>query len=227
MKPPEIASDETIETLGPYFFIQRKAGPRLTSDTVALADFAAGALTENDTVIDLGTSTGALALLVSFKAGARRICGVEIDDEAASVARRNVEANGLNDRIEIVTADYRELAGRYARGSFSAVVSNPPYTKAGQGRVSPKKERAGARCEMFGGLEDLVAASAHLAGDDGRIFFVFPVARLSEMMEEAGRQGLKVRRLVFAHPGPKRPASVFLVELGRQGALEIGGPVFL
>lgn len=227
MKRPETTTDEIIESLGPYFFIQRKAGHRLTNDSVALASFTAQSLTENDTVIDLGTATGAIPLLLSFKTNVRHITGVEVDEDSTMTARKNVEANGLSDRVNILNADYRTLVDIYPEGSFTAVVSNPPYTKAGTGRVSPKKERAVARSEVFGGLPDLVRVSSHLAGEAGRIFYVFPASRLSEMMEEAQRSGLQIRRLQFVHTAKEKAASLFLIELGRLGGLLLEEPLFL
>lgn len=227
MRRPEITLDETMESLGPYFFIQRKAGHRLTSDSVALASFAAQSLTDKDNVIDLGTATGAIPLILSYKTRVRHITGVEIDEAAAGTALRNVETNGLSERIEVIAADYRTLADRYPEGAFSAVISNPPYTKAGTGRISPTRERAAARSELFGGLPDLLEVSNHLAGKDGRIFFVFPVSRLSEMLEGAQKRGLKLRRLQFVHAGPGKEASLFLIELGRDGGFKLEEPLIL
>lgn len=224
---PEITEQETIESLGPYFFIQRKAGHRLTNDSVILASFAAESLTDNDTVIDLGTATGAIPLLLSFKISVKYITGIEVDGTAASTAQKNVDANNLSDKIEIINADYRTLPERYPEGAFTAVVSNPPYVKAGAGRVSPKMERAAGRSELFGGLPDLVRTSSHLAGGSGKIFYVFPVSRLAEMLEEAQKNGLKVRRLRFVRTGKAKEASLFLIELGQTGGFAIEEPMFL
>jgi len=225
LKRPDITEQETIESLGPYFFIQRKAGHRLTSDTVALAEFAAQSLSENDTLIDLGTATGALPLLFSCKTELTSITGVEVDDEAAQTAARNVDVNGLADRVSIIKADYRNLTGMYPEGAFTAVVSNPPYTKAGSGRLSPLMQRAIARSEVLGGLPDLIKVSKHLAGEAGKIFYVFPVSRLAEMLAESQKCGLNVRRLRFINAGKGKEPGIFLIELGRQGGLEIEAPL--
>ncbi len=221
MTRPSVTEEETLESLGPYFFIQRKAGHRLTNDSIALSDFASSSLTENDTVIDLGTATGAIALLLAWKTKARSITGVEIERAAIDAASRNVEANGLNERVRLINADYRDLPATFPEGSFSAVVSNPPYTKTGTGRVSPDKERAVGRSEVMGGLSDLLKVSRHLAGTSGKIFYVFPASRLSEMMEEASLIGLNVRRLRFLRSAPGKKASLFLVELGGEGGVEL------
>lgn len=221
MTRPEISEDEMLESLGPFFFIQRKAGHRLTGDSVSLAECVLPNLTEKDTVIDLGTGTGAIPLLLAAKSPVRKITGVEIDADTARTAGKNVVANGLENRVEILNRDYRELKGIYAEGAFSAVVSNPPYTKAGAGRISPMKERAGARAELYGGLPDLVDVSAHLAGKKGRIFYVFPKARLAEMLEEFGKAGLEAKRIKFISNKPGKEPDLFLIEGGRGGGMSI------
>ncbi|HXI09303.1 MAG TPA: methyltransferase, partial [Thermodesulfobacteriota bacterium] len=184
---------------------------------------------KTDSVIDLGTGTGGIPLMLSCRTPVQRVTGVEIDAEAASVARRNIEANGLEDRVTIIEGDYREVAGSFSEGAFTVVVSNPPYVKAGTGRVSPSRGRDAARCELRGGLKDLVAASRHLAGDTGRAYFVFPVARLFEMLRELKQAGLKTGRLRFVHTDKKKPARLFLIEAGRGAGLElkIEEPLFL
>lgn len=217
---------DSPENLGPYSFDQKKAGLRLTSDSVALAEFAARSITEKDNVADLGTATGALLLMLAWKTSAKGLLGVEVDVQACDGARRNVEANGLGGRVSVLNADYRDLPGMYAEGSFSVVVSNPPYTKAGCGRLSPKAARAAARSEVLGGLADLVRVSSHLAGEEGRTFLVYPVERLEELLAEAGKSGLLARRLRFIHAGKAKEAKLFLVELGRRGGLELEEPLF-
>lgn len=218
--PPSVHADETVDELGPYLFIQKKTGHRLTEDSVLLFDFLPR-LCKNDSVIDLGTGTGALALILSSRTPVQRITGVEIDAPAASVARRNIAANGLEDRVTIIEGDYRDVAGRFPEGAFTVVVSNPPYVKAGAGRVSPTRGRDAARCELTGGLKDLVAASRHLAGERGRAYFVFPVARLFEMLRELKQAGFKTGRLRFVHTDKKKPARIFLIEAGRGAGLEL------
>lgn len=226
MRRPDITEQETIESLGPYFFIQRKAGHRLTSDSIALAEFAAQSLSEKDSLIDIGTGAGAIPLLLAWKTNIKGMTGVEVDKLAAGTAARNVEANGLAGRVDIVNADYRDLASMYPEGAFTAVVSNPPYAKAGTGRMSPNEQRAIARSEVLGSLPELVEVARHLAGSSGKIFFVFPVSRLAEMLVEAQKRGLKVRRLRFVHTG-KGSERFFLVEFGSAGGLEIEEPLFL
>jgi len=226
MDTTEPSSDETFEKLGPYGFIQKKKGQRLTQDTVLLAEFLLP-LRETDSVIDLGTGTGAIPLILAWKTGISKIEGVELDGASASIAQRNIEANDLSSRISVTKKDFRDLPGLYPEGAFSVVVSNPPYVKAGSGRVSPMPERAVARGEVLGDLRELIGVSSHLAGRDGRIFYVFPVLRLFELIDEIKKMGFKARRLKFIHTKPGNTASLFLIEAGRTGGLKIEEPLFL
>lgn len=223
---PEPAPGLTMERLGPFKFFQTRTGHRLTNDPVLLVDFLPRSEPKAP-IVDLGTGSGAIPLLLAWKTGAESITGVEVNPVEAATARRNVEENGLAGRIDILNRDFRGLPGVYPEGAFPVVVSNPPYVKAGSGRVSPDEGRAAARSEVFGTLTDLVDVSRYLAGGEGRVFYVFPVIRLEEMLGELKRAGLRARRLRFVHTAPDREARLFLIEAGTTGELKVEEPVFL
>ncbi|MBI5643885.1 MAG: methyltransferase [Deltaproteobacteria bacterium] len=218
--------NEAVEKIGPYTFSQEGTGQRLTQDPMLLADFALP-LKKEDSVMDIGTGAGVIPLLLAWKSAVSEIVGVEIDGLAAELAVRNVEENRLASRIRIVKRDFRDLKEEFSEGSFSLVVSNPPYIKKGSGRVSPGKERAIARSEVHGELKELLAISKYLIGKGGRVCYVFPVARLFEMLKEVREAGLKARRLRFIHTSPKKAAKLFLIEAGYGGELFIEEPVYL
>lgn len=219
------SKDTATEKIGPYSFIQG-SNQKVTNDPLLLVDFVLP-LNDNDLVIDLGTGAGVIPFLIASKSRAKRITGVEIDREACSVFESNIADNGLEGRVEAVRADYRDLKSVFREGAFSLVVANPPYIKAGAGRVSPKTERAVARSEVKGTLRELIDVSKYLAGDKGRIAYIFPVVRLFEMLDEVRGAGLKVRRLKFIRTSRSRPAKLFLIEAGREGELVIEGAVLI
>lgn len=224
---PEIRDDETVERVGPFYFIQKKKGHRLTTDSVLLIEFVSEVnIEESCRIIDLGTGTGAIPLLLAARSQAT-ITAVEVEPGVCEAAKRNIEANGLAGRCTIINSDYRDLPDVYPAGSFDIVVSNPPYTKKGTGRPSPCMERQLARSEVLGGLSDLLAVSRHLAGDHGKICYVFKVARLFEMLREAKNARLSVVRLRFIHFDRKNAARLFLIELASTGTLSIEEPLFV
>lgn len=205
------AEECTPVALGRFDFQQGKRGLRLTTDTVLLARFVRRE--ESAPIIDLGCGYGPIPLLLSDAFGDCHITGVEIDAETAAIASRNVEVNGLKHKISILNADIRALPDSFPGGSFPIVVSNPPYMKLGSGRVSKDRQRAIARSELTCTLAELIRTSAHLAGDAGRIFFVYVADRFDEMMEEARRAGLAPVRVRFIHTVPNRRSARFLIEL--------------
>lgn len=211
------ASDEmkdvTVEPLGPFSFMQRKKGYRVTADTVDLVNFVLP-LDEKDTVVDLGTGTGPIPLLLAWKSPVEKIVGVEVDKVSAGLAQENVIRNGLASRVTIIEKDWRKLEGVYPEGAFSVVVTNPPYTKKGAGRQSPVRERALARSEVRGTVDDLLRVSAYLAAPEGRVFLMYPVIRLKEVRVGLKRAGLTEQRVSFIDNGTNRDAKVFLMEAG-------------
>lgn len=226
-KGPSFEPDGSIERLGPYnILILKNTGLKLTQDPLLLLEFMLP-LEKEDSVIDLGTGAGVIPVMLAWRSPVLKITGVEVEEKAVEAARRNLEANRLEGRVNILKRDFRELPEVFKEGSFRVVVSNPPYIKAGAGRISPVRERAYARSEILGGLKDLVPVSKHLAGAQGRIFYIFPVARLFEMLDELKRVGLRPKRLKFIHTNPKKTAKLFLIEAGRKGELKIEEPAFL
>ena len=219
-------TDGAVENIGPYTFIQPKSGQKITSDSILLAEFSLP-LEKNDTVIDLGTGCAIIPLILCHRSGVKKIVGVEIDEISAGCARKNVRANGLEKRAEIIKIDWRELKRIYPPGSFSVIVSNPPYIKRGEGRVSPVRQRAVSRYETFGALSDLVDVSKYLAGSKGRIFYIYPVLRFPEVLSEFRKNNLIPGRITFVHTGKSKDARLFLVEAGETGTFRTGPAVFI
>jgi tRNA1Val (adenine37-N6)-methyltransferase len=213
-------AEVTSERLGPFSFLQLKNSHRLTSDTLLLADFIPP-LNVNDKLIDLGTSTGAIPLLLADRYKEVKLTGVEIDKAVFELAERNVTSNNLTDRITLYNKDWRELRSVYAEGSFTHVVSNPPYVKAGHGRVSPNIGRAIARSEQAGTLKELIDISAYLAGEGGRIYYVFTASRYDEMLKALATHGLKPGRVCFVHTKKDETPQLFLIEAGQGLELEV------
>lgn len=213
------------EKIGGYTLIQSGSGQKLTEDTLLLADFILP-LKKEDIVADLGAGTGALAMILASRSPVGRVVCVEVQKHLCDIAIENAAVNGLTERVEVVEKDFRELAGIYPEGSFSVVASNPPYTKAGTGRVSPVKERAISRTGIMGGLGELIDASKYLCAPHGRICYVFPARRLDEMCAEIERAGLRKRRLRLVYTRGDREAKLFLIEAGKRGELKVEEPVY-
>lgn len=188
--------------------LQKRKGYRFSVDAPLLADFIR--TRPGDAVLEIGTGSGIVALLLSVKPFARLVA-LEIQEGLADLARRNVELNGLGGRIEVVRADFREWRpGR----TFDLIVSNPPYIRRASGFLSPSAERSAAKHELHGGIDDLMSKTAEWLEPGGRACFVYPERRRSDLARAADRQGFVVRR--FRHVRPRAGAAphLFLIELG-------------
>ncbi|WP_432821837.1 tRNA1(Val) (adenine(37)-N6)-methyltransferase [Trichloromonas sp.] len=212
-----IGPDETLDDLrsGGLKIIQKKDGYRFSLDPVLLCGFARVGVGES--VADLGTGSGVIPLLLARRTEAARITGVEIQPELADRARRSLVLNGLQERVTIVEGDLRELRGCLEPQSFEVVLSNPPYRRGGSGRTAPVAERAAARHELAGGLDDFLAAAAYLLKQGGRFYIIYLAERLAELLAAMARQRVEPKRLRCVHSRQGEEARMVLVEGRRNG----------
>jgi len=148
------AADETLETFfnGRLRVIQKKRGYRFSIDTLLISQFIR--IRNNERVIDLGTGCGILPLILSRTTKAGSFVGVEIQKGLVQCARKNVMLNHLDSLILILHQDFKKLDRIFPADSFDVVISNPPYRKSLSGRLNPSMEKAIARHELKGTLED-------------------------------------------------------------------------
>ena len=180
------------------------------------AGFARGCL-------DIGTGVGILPLALAGIFPETAFVGIEIQPELARLAEANCRRNRLDSRIEIITADHREAAGRDdLEGRFGIVVSNPPYYPAGAGRLNQCPQKNLARHELAGNLDDLAASAAAFLDAKGVFLVVFPAERLFELSARLQHFRLEPKRLQILHPaGADRAATILLAarKNGRPGVI--------
>lgn len=208
---------ETLDDLrlGGLKIIQARDGYRFSLDPVLLCGFAR--VSAGDTVVDLGSGSGVIPLLLARQSAAGKIIGIERQPAAAERSRRSVRFNGLDGQISIVQQDLRQLREVLAAESAQVVVSNPPFRRPDSGRLSPCSERAQARHEVAGSLADFVAAAAWLLGTGGRFYMVYLAERLAELLELLRQAGLEPKRLRCIHSRIGENARMVLVESRRGG----------
>ena len=210
---------------GPVF--AQAKNQRLSTDSVLLADF--GPLRPARRGIDLGCASGAVALLLLAREPTLDMTGVELDEDAAALARANWERNGLGARARVVTGDIRAHRELFHPGSFDFVAANPPYFPVGSGVLSPDPARAAARSETTCTLDDLCRAAAWLLPAGGSFCVVHKPERLSELFCTMTAHSLEPKRLRLVSSRCDSPPSLVLVE-GRRGGrpgLRIEAPLLL
>lgn len=181
---------------GKLWILQFQEHFRFGIDAILLANWVK--IRRGDTVIDLGTGTGVIPLLIAYKQNPVRVVGVEIQEEMATLAQRSVALNQLEARVEVYHQDLRQMKTRFPANSFTVVVSNPPYFPVGSGEQNLLDKKAVARHEVNCALRDLVGAAAYLLGTRGRFDLIHRAERVPEIFRELQAKGLepKIMRLI-------------------------------
>ena len=120
--------------------IQRTDGFCFGIDSVLLSDYAKNIKTGSK-VIDLGTGTGIISLLLCKKTNLSKILGIELQENVAEMATRSVKLNKLEDKCEIINANIKDIDKILEKNTFDVVVTNPPYKKESTGLKNEKKEQ--------------------------------------------------------------------------------------
>ena len=218
---------ETADALfnGRLTVYQSRAGYRFSLDALLLANFAS--IRTGDRVIDLGTGNGVVPLVLADLHAMIRVTGVELQKSLLDRARRNVAANHLEKRVEIIAGDVRRWNQIAAPASFDAAVCNPPYRKLGSGRLNPDTERQLARHELHGDLKDFLRAGSFLLRANGRMAIVYPALRAVDLLVAMRDSRIEPKRLRLVHSFPAAPASLLLAEgvKGGRGGLEVLAPL--
>lgn len=200
---------------GGYHIIQDPGRFCFGVDAVILSGFARVKRGEN--VLDLGTGTGVIPVLLAAKTEGRHFTGLEIQPESAEMAARSVRLNELEERVSIVQGDIKEAAGIFGGSTFDVVVSNPPYMNSGGGLVNQGEAKAIARHEILCTLEDVAAAAGKILRPKGRFYMIHRPHRLTDILTVLRQYKLEPKRVRFVHPYVEKPPTMVLVEAGRGG----------
>lgn len=197
----------TCDTLynGGLIIYQEKEGYRFSLDAVLLAGLTC--IKPGDRVMDLGTGSGVIPLILARRSEAASLIGIEIQSELAALANKNVDVNGLADRIRIIEGDYRRIDVLWDSESCDVVFCNPPYRRLQTGRINPHRQRAVARHELTCTLADVFQAASHLLVRGGRLAVIYPASRLGYLLRAAEEGGFSSGDLTVIHSyadGPGR-----------------------
>lgn len=194
---------------------QPKKGYRFSIDAVLLAAHALPR--PGELVIDFGTGSGVVALLMAQRYAQLEIYAVELQAELARIARRNVTANHLEEIVHIIEVDINDLGGNHIPRSADLIVTNPPYYKLASGRLNPDDQRAVARHELRLTLDQLMAAVKRLLRTGGRLVCVYASERLTDLLTGMRSAGIEPKSLRMIHGKINHEAKLCIVEGVQQG----------
>ena len=184
-------------------------------DAVLLSGFANAK--EGEKVLDMGTGTGIIPILMSAKTQAGHLTGLEIQPESADMARRSVEYNNLQEKIDIVLGDIKDASKVFGASSFDVVTTNPPYMIANHGLSNPDEAKAIARHEIKCTLEDVIAQGAKVLKPGGHFFMVHRPFRLGEIIPLMKQYKLEPKRMRLVYPYVDAEPNMVLIEGAKGG----------
>lgn len=217
MSEVELKSGERLDDLQikGYEIIQDPSRFCFGIDAVILSNFAV--VKKGEKVLDLGTGTGILPILLEAKTEGSHFTGLEIQEESADMARRSVRHNGLEDKIDIVTGDIKEAATIFGPVSFDVIVTNPPYMLGQHGLQNDSEAKTIARHEILCTLDDILRESARMLGFKGRFYMIHRPFRLVEILSKMSQYGIEPKRMKLVHPAVDKEPTMVLIE-GYRGA---------
>ena len=198
-----------------FYVIQNPEKFCFGMDAVLLSGFAK--IRNNARVLDMGTGTGIIPILLKSREKGTHFTGLEIQKECADMASRSVAYNGLESAIDIVCGDIKEAAEIFGAASFDVVTSNPPYMIGEHGLRNPYMAKAIARHEVLCTLDDILRESMRLLQDKGRFYMIHRPFRLTEILTKMSQYKIEPKRIQFVHPYLDKEPTMVLVE-GMRGA---------
>ncbi len=207
----ELKQNERIDDLQlkDLKIIQDTEGFCFGMDAVLLANYCD--IKKDSTIVDLGTGTGVIPLIILAKNKIRKIYGIEIQKEVAFMAKRTMIMNNLTEFIEIMNNDLKEAEDILGKNKYDVVTSNPPYMTWGKGLVNDKSKKAISRHEIMCTLEDVIRNASGLLKHNGRFFMVHRPHRIVDILCLLREYKLEPKKLRFVHPSAGKKPNMVLI----------------
>lgn len=226
----ELKEDERIDDLEykGLKIIQNKNGFCFGVDSVLLSDYAKN-IKKNSKVIDIGTGTGIISILLCEKTNLSKIYGVEIQSDVAEMASRSSKLNNLQDKFEVINKNIKDIFEELNPHEYDVVVTNPPYKKVNTGVKSVEDKQLISRHEVECTLEDIIEKSSKLLKDLGEFYMVHRAERLVDIMCLLRKYKLEPKNIRFVHSKENEKPNLILVRAVRSAKefLKIDKPLVI
>lgn len=193
--------------------IQNRNGFCFGIDSVLLSDFARDMkANENSKVIDLGTGTGIINILLSGKTNVNNFVGIEIQKDVADMARRSVILNNLQNKIKIINTDILNLKDVFKYEKFDVVITNPPYKKINTGLLNEKSNKVISRHETTATLKDFIHIASFLLKDYGEFYMINKPERLVDIFSYMRNEKIEPKKIKFIYPNKIKKTNLVLIK---------------
>jgi len=220
-------TETTLDGIRDIKVYQNRNGYRFSADALLLYSFVNVKHIKN--IADLGTGSGIIGLLLAKKYPAAKVLLVELQKSLYSLAERNIVLNSLEEQVQVIHADIKDLKTLALHRTYDLVVSNPPFRKPATGHLSNGEEKAVARHELKLRLADLAATASHLLKTRGRFSMIFHPERLLETIGTLRGNSLEPKRIRFVHNDINTASKIVLIESVKDGraGIKVEKPLFM
>ena len=211
-----------------YQIIQNPGRFCFGMDAVLLSAFAK--VRRGERALDLGCGeTASCPLLLAAKYPGEHYAGLEIQEESAGMAVRSVKLNGLEEKIDIVTGDFKEAASIFGAASFEVITTNPPYMIGSHGLKNENEALYIARHEALCTIDDILRESAKVLKSKGRFYMVHRPFRLPELLAKMSAAKLEPKRMRLVYPYVDKEPNMVLIEglKGGNPRMEVEPPLIV
>ena len=191
--------------------IQNKNGFCFGVDAVLLSDFAKS-IKKGANVVDIGTGTGIISILLCGKTNLNKIYAIELQEEVAEMASRSVKLNNLENRMEVININIKDCFSVLEKNKYDAVVTNPPYKKHDTGAKNIDKRQLISRHEVECNLEDIIKNGSLLLRDLGEFYMVHRAERMIDIFVTLRKYKLEPKLVRFVHSKPNEKPNLILVK---------------
>jgi len=213
MEKIELRENERIDDLEfkGLKIIQNDKWFKYGMDSVILTDFSKK-IKNNSKVLDIGTGTGIISILLSKKINVKKIVGFEIQDEVADMAKRSVRLNHLEEKIDIINENIVNIQNYYDNNYFDAIITNPPYQKNNTGLKSENEKNLISRHEIKCSLEDIILKSFYVLKDKGEFYMVHRPERLVDILYLMRKYKIEPKELRFVYSKVEEKPNIILIK---------------
>ena len=180
-------------------------------DSVLLSDFAKN-IKDDSIVLDLGTGTGIIPILLCGKTNLKEIIGVEIQEDVANMANRSSKLNNLEDRFKVLNANILNLDKYYEKNTFDVIITNPPYKKKNSGVINDDERKVISRHEITASLEDFIKVAKDLLKDKGEFYMVHRPDRLVDILYLLRKYKIEPKEIKFVFSNKEKPPKLVLIK---------------
>ena len=195
--------------------IQDPSGFCFGMDAVLLSHFSN--VKKGDLVLDLGTGTGVIPLLLYAHTNASHLTGIELQKSVFDMAMRSVSLNGLNEHIDIINGDVKDYKMLIKLQSYDYVTCNPPYKKSGAGIITSNEKQLLSRHEQTCGLATFIDAASHALKFGKRASFIITADRFMDIVLALKNANMEPKRILFVHSNINKPPNLMLIEAMKNG----------